>query len=96
MAEIPIPTAAEVGQGASWFASQAGIVALVEAVFIAVLIAAVVGAVRYFGGQTKDAWVRVTQISEARTADARAGDEAINKNTLALTIVAERLNNRNG
>ena len=95
MAEIPIPTVQEAGQGVSWFASQAGIVATVEAVFIAVLIAAVVGCVKYFGAQTRDAWVRVTAISEARTADSKAGDDAINKNTLAMTILSERLNSRN-
>lgn len=95
MAEIPIPTASEAGTALAYLDSQAGIVATILAVFCAVFIAAIVMGIRYFGSQMRDAWARVTQISEARTADSKAGDDAINKNTLALTIVAERLNNRN-
>lgn len=95
MAEIPIPTAAEAGQGIAWFNSQAGIVATVLAVICLALATALVFLFRSCKADMAAAWVRVTQISEARTADSKAGDEAIAKNTIALTIVAERLNNRN-
>ncbi len=96
MADIPLPTVAEAGQGVSWFTTQAGIVATVLAVFCVVFAAAIVFLVRYFGKAQEEAWARVTTISESRSADARAGDDAINKNTLALTILSERLNHRNG
>jgi len=94
MADIPIPTVAEAGQGVAWFTTQAGLVATVLAVCCGVLMAAIISGVRYFGKQMDGAWVRVTQISDARQADSKAADDALNKNTLALTIVAERLNNR--
>ncbi len=96
-AEIPIPTATEVAQGIGFVSQNAnqGTVAVLAVVCV-VLVGGLMAAVWYFGGQLKDAWARVTAISEARSADSKAGDDAINKNTLALTIVAERLNNRNG
>lgn len=94
MADVPIPTIAEAGQGVAWFNSQAGLVSTVLAIFCVAFAATLFFAVRYFGRQLEAAWVRVTAISEARSADSRAGDDAINKNTLALTILNERLNNR--
>lgn len=96
MADIPIPTVAEAGQGVAWFNTQAGLVSTVLAIFCIAFAAAIVLLVRYYGKQLDAAWVRVTSISEARSADSKAGDEALNKNTLALTILNERLNHRNG
>lgn len=95
MADIPIPTVAEAGQGVGWFTTQAGIVATVLAIVAIALAAGLILLFRSCKADMAAAWVRVTQISEARSADSKAGDEAIAKNTLALTIVAERLNNRN-
>ena len=92
MADIPIPTVAEVGQGVGWLSqnSNQGTVAFL-AVACVILIAAIVALVWYLGGQVKDAWARVTAISEARSADSRAGDAALAANTLAMTILNERL-----
>lgn len=94
MADIPIPTVLEAGQGVAWFNTQAGLVSTVLAIFCVAFAAAIVLGIKRFERQMEAAWVRVTQISEARSADAKAGDDAIAKNTLALTIIAERLNNR--
>ena len=94
MASVPIPTVAEAGQGAAWFTTQAGIVATVLAVICITMIFGIVFLFRNCKKEMESAWARVTVISEARSADARAGDEALNKNTLALTILNERLNNK--
>lgn len=95
MADIPIiPTAAEAGQGLAWFSTQAGIVSAVLAVVCIVLCTGLVLLFRNCKQEMAAAWARVTQISDARSADSKAGDAAIAANTLALTIVSERLNNR--
>lgn len=92
VAEIPIPTVSEVGQGVGWVSQNAnqGTVAVL-AVACVVLMAAIVAVIWYFGSQVRDAWARVTAISEARSADSKAGDATLAANTLAMTILSERL-----
>lgn len=93
MADIPIPTAADAGHGFAYLTEHGdGISTAILAAFVILMAGALWLVVRYFGKQNEMAWARVTVISDARSADSRAGDDAIAKNTLALTIIAERLN----
>lgn len=88
MADIPIPTAQEVGTGLAWFNTQAGIVATVLAVVALALAAAYIWERIKCGKEMENAWARVTEISTARTNDALATIKALGETTAALGKVA--------
>lgn len=91
MAEIPIPTAAEAGQGIAWFTDNTNIATTILALLCVTLIVGVVFLFKHCKGEMEKAWVRVTAISEARSADALATVKALADNSLALSRVADRV-----
>lgn len=91
MSDIPVPSVAEAGAGLAWFNSQAGIVATVLAVFCIVLIVAIIFLFRSCKTEMIGAWVRVTEISNARQADALAMIQAIGSNTTALAVISAKV-----
>lgn len=86
--EVPIPTVEQAGQGFTYFATQAGLLNAVFAVFIIGMAAAIFFIVKMCRTDQDAAWARVTEISKERTADALATVKALGDTAAALGKVA--------